>query len=35
MDQYGDTHSFPNIDMTHVGLSGKQVELPAGVVVAP
>lgn len=32
MDQYGDPHSWPNIDMTYVGLAGRPVELPDGVV---
>ncbi len=32
MEHYGDQHSWPNIDMTFVGLAGKQVELPPGVV---
>ncbi|KAI3433414.1 hypothetical protein D9Q98_003229 [Chlorella vulgaris] len=35
MDQYGDPHSWPNIDMTHCGLVGRRVELPDGVVLAP
>jgi hypothetical protein len=35
MEHYGDPHSWPNIDMTAVGLIGRQVELPPGVVQAP
>lgn len=31
MEQYGDLHTWPNIDMTWVGLTGRAVELPHGV----
>lgn len=30
MAEYGDPHSWPNIDMTSVLLAGRAVELPKG-----
>lgn len=35
MEQYGDPHTWPNIDMTLVELIGKLVELPPGVTLTP
>lgn len=34
MAEYGDPHSWPNIDMTSVLLAGRAVELPEGVVLS-
>ena len=35
MDQYGDPHTWPNIDMTEVRFTGKLVELPPGATLTP
>lgn len=35
MEQYGDNHSWPNIDMTSCLLTGRAVELPEGVAFTP
>ena len=35
MEALGDTHTWPNIDATHVLFYGKQVQLPAGCYLAP
>lgn len=32
MDIFMDEHDWPNIDMTFVGIKGKFLELPAGLV---
>ena len=31
MQFYGDPHSWPNIDATYCGLTGRRVQLPEGV----
>lgn len=35
MEALGDTHTWPNIDATHVLFYGKQVQMPKGVYLAP